>query len=855
MIDKIKNQKSKVCRDPALAGSVIIQNSKILIFSLFILAPTFVFAQDKPSSGELITNAWGVHGQKNIEKTFEYTQKCIDLYKAEADKQQAGLKSMPCNRKDIEVVQTLNDVATAFFIQGESYRDQGKVKQSISVFKTVVEQYSYAQAWDPRGWFWSICKASGESIVKLSPNEVLPKCPECKKIDDKIVARSSFEKEFSNGGDIFDWLMKKGYFEENSGITGHPKPVTEVLKNDLKAQYPEEIGRILDILQQFISFPKKVTKVVLNDKGKKAFVDYSKYGKFENAGTKDYRYVIKDQEGLILAVGEGIYPNTNSIRWDPEYKRAVKEKRLQGSHWDFVHSPDLEAAFLKWATAPEPQGVKLFYTGLILEESGLIEHAIKCYYAIVVHFPSSYGWTYWHTPWYIGQAAISKINFLLRKYPNLSYRLEGADIKIINGYDNDISNDIVITNPGKFVKAGFFDRFFKKKFSKDLISIKRRLGKGKVHLLQYETGDWELIVDGKPYIIKGVTYSPTKIGESPDNHTQTNWMENDFNHNGKIDGPYDAFVDKNRNNIQDKDEPAVGDFELMKEMGVNTIRLYHQPFKVDKELLKELYYNYGIRVIMGDFFGKYTLGSQAPWNPGTDYNNEEQKKNMMESVLGMVQEFKDEPFVLFWLLGNENVYGYGCNADKDPDAFFKFANEAALAIKEIDSDHPVAICSGDTLFLDKFAKNAPDIDIFGTNAYRGDYGFGYIWQQVKEETDKPAFITEFGCPAYAQGKEEDEEEYLQAEYHSGAWDDIENNAAFKGGMGNSLGGVVFEWLDEWWKAYEPFVHDTKGLFTGPFPDGYMHEEWLGVCSQGEGKLSPFLRQLRKSYEIYEKKWK
>ncbi len=401
---KIRNQK------PVTRNQKKIKILCFLFSACCLLSTAYCFSQDIPSSGELVVNAWEAHGKKDIEKTFAYTQKCIDLYKVEADKQQAGLKLMPCNRKDIEAVQTLNDVATAFFIQGESYRDQGKIQQSIAAFKTIVEHYSDAQAWDPRGWFWSICKASRESIIKLSPNESLPECPECQKS-----VQNDEEKKVS----------------------------------------------------------QQATKVVLHDKGRAAFVDYGKYGKFENIGTKDYRYTIKDQEGLSLAVGEGVYPNTNSIRWDPEYKKALKEKRLQGSHWDFVHSPDLEAAFLKWATAPEPQGVKLFYTGLILEESGLIEHAIKCYYAIVAHFPSSYGWTYWHTPWYIGQAAISKINFLLRKYPNLGYRLEGADIKIINGYDNDISNDIVITNPGKFVKISFFERF-KAKPSKDLISIKRR---------------------------------------------------------------------------------------------------------------------------------------------------------------------------------------------------------------------------------------------------------------------------------------------------------------------------------------------------------------------------------------------
>jgi len=42
---------------------------------------------------------------------------------------------------------------------------------------------------------------------------------------------------------------------------------------------------------------------------------------------------------------------------------------------------------------------------------------------------------------------------------------------------------------------------------------------------------------------------------------------------------------------------------------------------------------------------------------------------MLESVTNMVLEFKDEPYILFWLLGNENVYGFACNADKEPDVF------------------------------------------------------------------------------------------------------------------------------------------------------------------------------------------
>ncbi|MDD5409231.1 MAG: glycoside hydrolase family 2 TIM barrel-domain containing protein [Candidatus Omnitrophica bacterium] len=735
----------------------------------------------KPSSGDLTTKAWIAHGKRDIESTFKYTQECIDLYKEQADKEQASLSALPKNKKEIEAVQALNDVTTCYFIQAESLMRQQKLDDAKKIFKLIVDKYSYGQAWDPRGWFWSIKLASEQSIKKIETGSI------------------------------------------------------EVEQKKKVSQLP--------------------TKVVLFDPGTESFVDYAKYGQFKDAGTKAYQYLITDQPGLMAAVGEGIYPNSSSIRKDPELKKAIKEKRLDGDLWDFVYSPDLEAAFLKWATSSEPQGVRLFCTGLVLERSGLITQALKCYYSIVVHFPGSYGWTYWHTPWYVGQAAIAKINFLLRRNPQLGYRLEGAQIDIINGFDNDISNDTVVASPGRFVKVDLSQEAAKIKPTAESSKIKKKLGKGKVRLVQYENDDWQLLVEDRPYIIKGITYAPTKVGQSPDDGTLGNWMEEDFNKNGKIDGPYDAFVDKNKNNLQDADEPAVGDFKLMQDMGVNTIRLYHHPLKVNKQLLRDLYNTCGIRVIMGDFLGKYAIGSGASWNPGTDYNNETHKKNMIESVKKMVNEFKDEPYVLFWLLGNENVYGYACNANEEPEVFFKFANEVAKIIKSIDPEHPVAICSGDILFLDKFGKNTPDIDIFGTNAYRGDYGFGAFWRQVKEEADKPAFITEFGCPAFAEGKNSDESEELQAQYHLGSWEDIQNNMAFSGQEGNALGGVVFEYLDEWWKAYEPAIHDTKGLWAGPFPDGYMHEEWLGMSGQGDGKLSPFLRQLRKSYYTYKKLWK
>jgi len=601
----------------------------------------------------------------------------------------------------------------------------------------------------------------------------------------------------------------------------------------------------------------KRTKPILHTVGTENIVDYTKYGEFKNVGKENYHYQITDLPGLAAAVGEGIYPNSSAVYNNPRYKVLKKEGRLKGEHWDFVNSDDLEAAYFKWVTAPEPWGVRLFYLGIIFEKAEMYYEALRSYHALVVHYPKTVAWTYWQTPWYPAQAGIAKIRYIIRTHPELNLDYKYMKIEVRNGFDNDTENDVIIAYPGKIVERSIFDKI------KDLAGpqkidvgkVKKRVGDGKVHLVQYENGHWDLMVDQKPYIIKGITYAPTKIGQSPDKGTMANWMEEDTNENGKADGPYDAWVDANGNNKQDENEPTVGDFQLMKEMGVNTLRIYHHPDVPNKELLRAMYKQYGFRVIMGDFLGKYTLGSGAKWFEGTDYENEEQKKNMMESVKEMVMKYKDEPYILIWALGNENNYGVASNADKKPVAYFKFADEVAQMIKSLDKNHPVSIVNGDKLFLDIFAKESPNIDIFSANAYRGDYGFGSFWSQVAEAADKPAYISEYGCPAYAKHLTLDEAEECQAKYHWGNWIDIEDNMARRArGAGNALGGFAFEWLDEWWKNYEPYMHDKKSDARGPFCGGLYYEEWFGLVGQGNGSKSPFMRHLRKVYFKYKDLW-
>lgn len=378
------------------------------------------------------------------------------------------------------------------------------------------------------------------------------------------------------------------------------------------------------------------------------------------------------------------------------------------------------------------------------------------------------------------------------------------------------------------------------------------------------TQGWQLFVDGKPHFIKGINYTPFKVGESPHNNTLRDWMIIDDDQDGLIDSAYQSWVDKNRNGIQDDNEPVVGDFQLMKNMGTNTIRIFHHPsgnpeiialhpnnldlnHAPNKELLRKLHADYGIWIIMGDFLGAYTIGSAADWQKGTDYTNAEQQANMLKSVEAMIREFKDEPYILMWSLGNANNDGITAktNAATQPRAYAEFVNRVVKRIHELDPNHPVALVNGDTDLLPTLARYAPDIDILGINTTRYVPGFGALWDEVDQIYDKPVLITSYGLPTmrFEKGRFD---EIFQYQVHVAGWRDIARHAAGESYPGNAIGGVAFEWLDAWWRDYLPNEQNLG-------KHGW-HAEWQGIATQGNGQQSLYLRQLRHVYYAYQALW-
>jgi hypothetical protein len=316
-------------------------------------------------------------------------------------------------------------------------------------------------------------------------------------------------------------------------------------------------------------------------------------------------------------------------------------------------------------------------------------------------------------------------------------------------------------------------------------------------------------------------------------------------------------------------------------MGVNTIRLYQvpdDPVKV-KKVISDLYTSFGIRTIIGHWIGFWEY-------PCPLYGDALFKERIKKEVIDMVNTYKNEPGVLFWVLGNEN--NYSCfghvnpwssdEIDKEPDpqkqkamrakAYYSFVNDIAREIHKNDSNHPVALGHGELIGLEYAKDVAKDIDLIACIIYRGRT-FGNLFKSIKATFDRPVFIAEFGADAYdAYLKKEDQN--MQAFFLESQWRQIyENIAGAKKGAGNCLGGTVFEWNDEWWKHNEnsPATwadHDTESNWTnGSYyfdikvaGGKNMNEEWFGIVALSEELAGGINKRTpRKAYYVIREFWK
>lgn len=305
---------------------------------------------------------------------------------------------------------------------------------------------------------------------------------------------------------------------------------------------------------------------------------------------------------------------------------------------------------------------------------------------------------------------------------------------------------------------------------------------GNVPTSNVKTSGRQLIVNGSPYTIKGICYHPVPKGSN------------------KI-----SF------------ENLTGDLALMKEAGINTIRVY-SPID-DKAVLDEIDAA-GLKIIIG--FG---------------YNQEGFYDILSGSFIDYVNKYKDHNAILFWEPGNEYNYHpewFG----GDIQNWYTALNHAAELIHQKDPSHPVATAHGelpDSLAL----SSCPDIDVWGMNVYRWDNPES-VFAQWRAVSSKPMYLSEAGADSYMSatmnGYDKGENQLAQADATKNILDDIFRIRDICSGV------ALFSFSDELWKAGNNNTLDPGGWApnsSGVPYDGAANEEYWGIVDIERNKKMAF----------------
>jgi hypothetical protein len=335
---------------------------------------------------------------------------------------------------------------------------------------------------------------------------------------------------------------------------------------------------------------------------------------------------------------------------------------------------------------------------------------------------------------------------------------------------------------------------------------------------------WQLRVNGEPTMVFGMNWSYIPVGK---NYSWNIWAQ-----------PPEVIR-----------EVLDSEMSLLRDMGVNAIR---QMPGVPPEWITYMYEEYGIFTVMNHFVARYGMIVDGSWRPNTDYSDPKTRAAVKAEIKEMIDGYRDTKGILMWMLGNENNYGLHWtsfeiedlpeeqkdNAKAEP--LYSLMGELIDQIQAEDPQRrPVGIANGDLGYIDLIVKHCKNMDVMGTNVYRG-VSSTTLFKDVAEKLGIPVMYTEFGSDAF-NAKLNREDPTMQAYYLHGLWQEIYEQSHGKGQVGNAIGGLIFQWSDGWWKHLQDSnldIHDATATWEN---DAYrwdwvagrnnMNEEWFGIAAK------------------------
>jgi hypothetical protein len=396
-------------------------------------------------------------------------------------------------------------------------------------------------------------------------------------------------------------------------------------------------------------------------------------------------------------------------------------------------------------------------------------------------------------------------------------------------------------------------------------------GRHATTVTKFTVGLRNVLLDGKPFFIKGVDYGTAQIDSLYDQAPVAN----------PLDNAYKGIWQK--------------DLDLMRTDGVNAVKVYNVTLASFKDIP-----NYGILAPQQPFpkeTGKINDFLDAAWNNGdhpiyvvlslqfggADALQPDYKKALAAAFKIVASEYGSYPALMGISIGNEinsrsliiqpDWWKALNDLDASIDAGFKEADGAKKLTTTTMIDGVENIGGKDYLETVYYGeKYGFKVDAWGIDVYRGPT-LGSVWEQIKRSTVKPTIIAEYGSTAayYPASTAKHGTNYSCINYPAGTdkkpyyglpppvpWEgavplksggnpnpgmqnlvdyvttnqqEVYANSTVQGGVDS--GGFYFEFNDEWWKS--GWSHKHIGGFIGnkitanaEFAGCYDDEAWFGL---------------------------
>lgn len=176
--------------------------------------------------------------------------------------------------------------------------------------------------------------------------------------------------------------------------------------------------------------------------------------------------------------------------------------------------------------------------------------------------------------------------------------------------------------------------------------------------------------------------------------------------------------------------------DILREAGGNTLRTWgidDLERKINGKPFLDYALENGFRVLAGIWIQHE--------RHGFDYRDPKQVEEQRRTVREAVRKYRDHPAILMWGVGNEVEAFRG---DDDDTHIWKELNALAAIVKETDPNRPVmtALAGVTAEKVAKAMRYCPDIDVLGVNAYAAAIRTGEILNEAG--WDRPFMLTEFG---------------------------------------------------------------------------------------------------------------